>query len=119
MLEVYRRWKGKCAFCGVSGTIEQHHIVPKSKDPSLIDDPDNLVLLCSNHHTLTRKVNPDGKSVISFREIQNVANSKYVSSNKFGVYFDVPQNKRVILGGNSCIDYPYILVVNNKPLVEL
>lgn len=119
MLKVYERWKGKCAFCGVSGTIEQHHIVPKSEDPLLIDDPDNLVLLCSNHHTLTQKINPNGKSVISFREIQDVTNSKYVNSNKLGVYFDVPQNSRVVLGSNTCMNYPYILVVHNKPLIEV
>lgn len=119
MRVAYDRWKGKCAFCGVSGTIEQHHVVPKSGDLLLIDEPDNLVLLCSNHHTLTQKVNPDGKLVISFREIQDVANSKYVNSDKLGVYFDIPQNSRVVLGSNSCINYPYILVVNDKPLIEL
>jgi len=119
MLKVYKKWKGKCAFCGVFGTIDQHHIVPKSKDPSLIDDPDNLVLLCSNHHGLTRKVNPNGKPVISFREIQDVTDSKYANSDKLETYFDVPQNNRVVLGGNFCINYPYILVVNKKPLIEL
>lgn len=118
-LKVYERWKGKCAFCGVSGTIEQHHIIPKSEATLLINDFDNLVLLCNNHHALTRKVNPNGKSVISFREIQDVANSKYVDSDKFGVYFDVPQNDRVVLGSNFCISYSYILVVNKKPLIEL
>lgn len=119
MQKVYERWKGKCAFCGVYGTIEQHHVVAKSEDPSLIDNPDNLVLLCTNHHTLTLKKNPDGFPAISFKEINDVIRSKYVNSNKLGVYFDVPQNYRVVLGGNTCQNYPYILVVNKKPLIEL
>jgi len=119
MKKVYDRWKGRCAFCSIQGTIEQHHIVAKNEDPSLIDDPDNLVLLCANHHTLTLKKNPNGKAVISFIEIQDIANSKYVNSGKQGFYFDIPQNHKVILGSNICINYPYILVVNKKPLIEL
>lgn len=118
-LKVYKRWNGKCAFCGVYGTIEQHHIVPKRDDPSLIDDPDNLILLCASHHALTLKKKPTGLPVISFHEIGDLISSKYANSNKLGVYFDVPQNNRVILGSNSCMNYPYILVVNRKPLIEL
>ncbi len=119
MLKVYKRWKGKCAFCGVGGTIEEHHIVPKSEDYLLIDDPENLILLCANHHALTLKKKPNGLPVISFQEINDVVNSRYVNSRKLGVYFDAPKNGRVILGSNSCMGYPYILVVNKKPLIEL
>jgi len=117
--EVYKRWKGKCAFCGIDLTIEQHHIVAKNNDPSLIDDPDNLILLCSNHHTLTQKLKPDGKPCISFVDIEDLKNSKYATADKSGFYFDVPQNFQVSLGNNLCRGCPYILVVNNRPLVEM
>lgn len=117
--QVYQRWKGKCAFCGIDLTVEQHHIITIKDDPSLIDDPDNLIILCSNHHTLTQKLKPDGKPCISFVDIDDLKKSKYATANKSGFYFDVPQNFQVSLGNNLCKGCPYILVVNNKPLVEM
>lgn len=117
--QVYQRWKGKCAFCGVDLTIEQHHVIAIKDDPSLIDDPDNLIILCSNHHTLTQKLKPDGRPCISFVDIDDLKKSKYVTANKSGFYFVVPQNFQVSLGSNLCTGCPYILVVNNKPLVEM
>ena len=117
--KVYQRWKGKCAFCGIDLTIEQHHIIVIKDDPSLIDDPDNLIILCSNHHTLTQKLKPNGKPCISFVNIDDLKNSKYATADKNGFYFDIPQYFQISLGNNLCTGCPYILVVNNKPLVEM
>jgi hypothetical protein len=117
--EVWNRWKGKCAFCGIDIPVEQHHIIAKEEDPSLADDPNNLILLCSNHHSLTLKKKPDGSPVLSIQDIEDLKRSKFVNTKKTGFYFEVPQKFEVNLGSNICSNCPCILEVNEKPLIEI
>lgn len=42
----------KCALCGSFMFLELHHIVYRSENKSLIDNPDNCIMLCSNCHRL-------------------------------------------------------------------
>lgn len=118
---VYDNWGGKCAFCGAQLTVEDHHIIAVKDDPSLIDDPNNLVLLCSNHHSLTRKKNFDGSFALSINDIRDLKASKYCHSDKFGgFYFDMPASKFAVkLANGICYACPQILLVNGKPLIEL
>lgn len=117
--EVYNRWRGKCAFCGRDLVVDEHHIVAKSNNPSLIDDPDNLILLCSIHHALTLKKKPDGVPSLSFNDIQYLEKSKFAKADKRGFHFPFPQNFWTFLGNNFCCQCPYILIVNGKPLIEI
>lgn len=48
--EVYARQKGRCALCAEQYPLHIHHIIPVSRGGT--NDPDNLVLLCANHHAL-------------------------------------------------------------------
>jgi 5-methylcytosine-specific restriction endonuclease McrA len=43
----------ECAYCGRSGSVHVHHIVPVSVDPSLASDPDNLLTLCAKRCHIT------------------------------------------------------------------
>jgi hypothetical protein len=47
---IYERFGGKCAVCGFDEVIEIHHIIPKYIGGG--DDPNNLIVLCPNHHAL-------------------------------------------------------------------
>lgn len=42
----------KCALCGSFMFLELHHIVYRSENKSLIDNPDNCIMLCSSCHRL-------------------------------------------------------------------
>ncbi|MCK5247451.1 HNH endonuclease [Candidatus Bipolaricaulota bacterium] len=42
--------RGRCALCGVTHPVDFHHIVPRHSGG--LNDADNLVLLCRNHHHL-------------------------------------------------------------------
>lgn len=117
--EVYIRWKGKCAFCGIDLPVEEHHMVAIKDDPSLIDDPDNLILVCANHHELTLKKKPNGIPAISFEDVQDLVKSGVAKAQKRGFYFTVPQNFSVNLGNNVCRRCPYVLIINGKPLIEM
>lgn len=46
---IKKLFKGKCGLCGGQGQ-HMHHITYKSEDRNLIDDPDNLILLCLECH---------------------------------------------------------------------
>lgn len=50
--EVFKRDKGKCRLCGTNQNIHEHHIVYKSEDRKLINEPNNLICLCAEHHAL-------------------------------------------------------------------
>lgn len=116
---VYNQWKEKCAFCGEASSVDIHHIIPIKDDPNLIDNPDNLILLCPNHHRLTQKTKDTDDPVISFKDIEELKKSKYAKSEKHGFYFDIPQRYEVSLGSNKCICTRYILIVNDRPIIEL
>lgn len=47
---LYEKQKGKCVVCGFDEVIEVHHIIPRYLGGT--EDPENLVLLCPNHHAL-------------------------------------------------------------------
>lgn len=99
--------------------FEQHHIIAKSDAPELIDDPDNLILLCANHHGLTRKKKPNKLPSIALQDILDLEKSGFAKAEKRGFYFSIPQSFAVSLGNNLCIRCPYVLIVNNKPLIEI
>lgn len=50
--QVYERDKGKCRLQDEScqGGLELHHIVYRSEDKSLINEPNNCIMLCTKHH---------------------------------------------------------------------
>lgn len=47
---IYELFGGKCYVCGFDEVVEVHHIVPRAIGGK--DHPENLVLLCPNHHAL-------------------------------------------------------------------
>lgn len=49
--KVYERDNGQCRLCG-SNQIQLHHIIYRSEDKSLIDEPSNCIMLCVNCHQL-------------------------------------------------------------------
>jgi hypothetical protein len=111
--------KGKCAFCGIDLPFEQHHIITKSDSPEFIDDPDNLILLCANHHGLTLKKKADERPAIAIEDIADLEKSGFAKADKRVFYFSIPQSFKVSLGNNLCIRCPYVLIVNDKPLIEI
>ena len=118
--KLFRRWDGRCAFCGMGLTVEDHHIVARKDDPSLIDDLDNLILLCGNHHSLTRKKKPDGSFSLTISDIEDLQKSKYCYAEKMGgFYFNIPQKFAVKLGSNICYACPHVLVIDDKPIIEI
>lgn len=46
---VYEACKGKCVLCGATD-IQAHHIRYRSERRDLIDEPTNLIMLCTKHH---------------------------------------------------------------------
>jgi len=85
----------------------------------LIDEPDNLILLCLNHHGLTLKKKPNESPAIAIEDIDDLQKSSFAKAEKKGFYFSIPQNFSVSLGNNLCIGCPYVLIVNDKPLIEI
>ena len=49
--QVYERDKGKCKLCG-NNNIQLHHIIYRSEDKSLINEPNNCIMLCIKCHKL-------------------------------------------------------------------
>ena len=49
--KVLERDKGKCRICG-NTNIQLHHIVYRSEDRSLINEPSNCIMLCVYHHRM-------------------------------------------------------------------
>ena len=52
--KVYDRDNGRCRLCG-NNKIQLHHIVYRSEDKSLIDVPDNCIMLCVECHKKVHK----------------------------------------------------------------
>lgn len=50
--EVFKRDKGKCRLCGTSLNLHLHHIVYRSEDKNLINEPTNCIMLCARCHRL-------------------------------------------------------------------
>jgi len=48
---VYERDKGKCRLCE-NTQVELHHIIYKSENKNLINEPTNCIMLCTKHHKL-------------------------------------------------------------------
>ena len=50
--EVFNRDKGRCRLADetCNGKLEEHHIVYKSENKNLINEPSNLICLCTKHH---------------------------------------------------------------------
>jgi 5-methylcytosine-specific restriction endonuclease McrA len=49
--QVYNRDKGQCQLCG-SNNIQLHHIVYRSENKKLINEPSNCIMLCAKCHEL-------------------------------------------------------------------
>lgn len=49
--EVYERDRGQCRLCG-GKDIQLHHIVYRSEDKKLINEPSNCIMLCAKCHEL-------------------------------------------------------------------
>lgn len=47
---LYERFGGRCIICGFDEVVEVHHINPRKIGGD--DSPENLILLCPNHHAL-------------------------------------------------------------------
>lgn len=50
--KVLKRDKEKCRLldCTCQGGLELHHIIYRSENKKLIDEPDNCIMLCTKHH---------------------------------------------------------------------
>ena len=55
--QIYSKFNERCFLCGGYGE-EIHHIIPRSEDKRLINDPSNLVLLCHSCHYLVTNIKP-------------------------------------------------------------
>ena len=50
--KVMQRDNYKCRLCGTSLNLQLHHIIYKSEDKSKINDVNNCIMLCVEHHAL-------------------------------------------------------------------
>lgn len=52
--KVYERDKGKCKLkdSNCNGGLQLHHIIYRSEDKNLINEPSNCIMLCLYHHKL-------------------------------------------------------------------
>ena len=50
--KVMQRDNYKCRLCGTPFNLNEHHIVYKSEDRKLINEPTNCICLCTAHHKL-------------------------------------------------------------------
>ena len=50
--KVFKRDKEKCRLCGTSLNLHLHHIVYRSEDKNLINEPTNCIMLCARCHRL-------------------------------------------------------------------
>ena len=52
--QVYERDKGRCRLLdkNCNGGLELHHIVYRSENKNLINEPTNCIMLCMEHHKL-------------------------------------------------------------------
>lgn len=50
--KVMNACREQCVLCGRTYPLQLHHIVYRSEDRKLIDEPSNLVMLCLEHHLL-------------------------------------------------------------------
>lgn len=50
--KVMQRDNYKCKLCGTIFNLQEHHIVYKSEDRKLINEPTNLIVLCARCHAL-------------------------------------------------------------------
>ena len=50
--KVMQRDNYKCRLCGTSLNLQLHHVIYKSEDKSKINDINNCIMLCVEHHAL-------------------------------------------------------------------
>ncbi len=50
--KVMQRDNYKCRLCGTPFNLNEHHIVYKSEDRKLINEPTNLIVLCTKCHAI-------------------------------------------------------------------
>ena len=49
---VIERDNYRCRLCGTTQNLNCHHIIYKSEDRSKVNDENNLIMLCAEHHRL-------------------------------------------------------------------
>lgn len=114
--KVFAKYGGFCAICGCQCSSQIHHVVQISEDPSLIDDLDNLVLLCSTHHDVHHR-----KKLFTSNDFQEFSQEKHINKEKkIAGYLTMPVNRvPLILGTLTIEDCRDVLVVDNKALISL
>ena len=50
--KVMQRDNYKCRLCGTSLNLQLHHVIYRSEDKSKINDVNNCIMLCVEHHAL-------------------------------------------------------------------
>lgn len=53
--QVYDRDKGRCVLCHTTLNLHLHHIIFRSENKKLINEPTNCCLLCAKHHETVHK----------------------------------------------------------------
>lgn len=50
--KVMQRDNYKCRLCGTTFNLQEHHIIYKSENRKLINEPTNLIVLCARCHSI-------------------------------------------------------------------
>lgn len=50
--QVLKRDNYRCKICGNTQSLHVHHIIYRSENKKLINEPSNLIVLCAEHHRL-------------------------------------------------------------------
>lgn len=66
-----RNYPMRCAVCGFDVIVDVHHILPKSEGG--VNDPNNLIVLCPNHHRMAQRGMITVEELLSAREHTNSA----------------------------------------------
>ena len=70
--EFMKSYRGKpCAVCGTTYGTCAHHLLTKGAVPRHVVTPENIMVLCSQHHTFSSKLSAHNGSifaVIAFKE---------------------------------------------------
>lgn len=101
-----------CVFCGVP-LYDFEHIVPWAQVRQ--HDPDNLVLLCPNHHAEV------SRGARSKQDVEAASRNPHnLATGKVGHVFHVGQPPlQVVLGTNTFVEVPNILAVDDEPLISV
>lgn len=100
----------KCAWCGVN-LMERHHIEPYLEGGQNVSE--NLILLCSNCHTLVHQGKISNQELVQRRK--RLSGEVYRSSG----FLSLNKEYAFRLGGNIFINTPNIINHNGENLVKI